>query len=91
MLYDITENGIKFYEWIGSRHGADFDLYPIKEVHTQEDVKLAKKELLADYDVLSIRLTWVTQQESDEMYLFLHPIAEVNRQMNIELNKSKSL
>ncbi len=90
MLYDITDNGMKFYEWIGSRHGADFDLYPIKEVHTQDDIEQAKRELRTKYDVLSIRLTWVTQEESDEMYLFLHPVAEVNRQMNIELLKSKT-
>lgn len=50
---------IKIEESIPTARGVNFMLYPIKDVHTEEDVANCKSELHRLRDVITIRTTWL--------------------------------
>lgn len=55
--------GIDFIEWNDSAAGAKFELYPIKDIHTVQQVGEAKKVLKRDRDVVKIYTTWITVKQ----------------------------
>ena len=59
---DQTKNGIDYDWWLAGPNGASFELFPVREKHTIEDVKQAKRELKNDQDVVGpIQVTWKEQ------------------------------
>jgi hypothetical protein len=50
---------IKVDEWLAGPQGMNFMLYPVKGVHTDEDVAEVKKQLYRDRDVVTLRTTWI--------------------------------
>lgn len=50
---------IRFDEWCTGPQGMRFELYPIKDLHTDTDVNAVKAQLYRDRDVVQIRTTWL--------------------------------
>ncbi len=50
---------IKIDEWCTGPQGMRFELYPIKDLHTDADVNTVKAQLYRDRDVVQIRTTWL--------------------------------
>jgi len=82
MLYEITENKIKYSSWATGPQGSRFELYPILAKNTIGDVKRSQLELYNNYDVVKIYIVWITQDQYDNMMLWLHPIAKINKHLN---------
>jgi len=53
-----TEPSINFESYITGPNGARFTLFPIREQHTDEDVRKAKRWLHAQRDVLNLKVEW---------------------------------
>lgn len=51
---------IKIDEWLAGPQGMTFEIYPVKDVHTQQEVEAVKQQLYRDRDVVGhIRVTWL--------------------------------
>jgi CRISPR/Cas system-associated protein endoribonuclease Cas2 len=86
MVYEITDNGIKYDSWADGPQGMKFEVYPVIGQHSPEDVRAAEKQIFSNQDVVGrIRVKWVTRQEWDKMKLFLHIKSTENDRLNKEL------
>ena len=83
MVEGITNSGIKYDSYITGPQGARFELF-VTPNHTIVDIASAKHQLKNEQDVVKIYIIKVSQEESDKLLLFLHPIASVNRKLNEE-------
>ena len=81
MIEGITDSGMKYNSYMTGPQGSRFELYRTPR-HTPVDVASAKMQLKREQDVVKIYLIDVTQEESDAMELFLHPIASINKLLN---------
>lgn len=69
MSKEYTDNGIEFDSDLAGPRGMSFTLKPIKGVHTEDDVKSAKRQLFIDRDVVgAFKVEWQTPQESGEFH-----------------------
>lgn len=64
-MYDYTENGMLFYEYMTGLQGARFILFPA-DMHSLEDIAEAKRELRSERDVVS--LSMATAEDRDDFY-----------------------
>lgn len=53
---------IKVDEWLAGPQGMNFMIYPIKDIHTEEDITKIKAQLHRDRDVVQIRTTWLRKE-----------------------------
>lgn len=82
MLYEITENGIKYDSWATGPQGQRFELYPITGKNMVADVAIAKQEVFDNFDVVRIHIKWISQEQHNNMMLWLHPISKINKHLN---------
>jgi hypothetical protein len=61
--YTETEKPVAYTYYLTGPQGARFELYPVKDDHTEEDVKLAKTWLYRNQDVVSIQVRWVNPND----------------------------
>lgn len=59
-----TPNPIEYESWITGPQGARFALYPIKDTHTEEDIRTAKHWLKNNRDVVSLQVRWKHQGDT---------------------------
>ena len=86
MVYQITDNGIKYDSWANGPQGMKFEIYPVIGQHTPDDVEQAMRELKGEQDVVGrIRVKHVTRKEWDNMKLLLHIKSKENDRLNQEL------
>ncbi len=64
---DKTSNGIEYVDELAGMLGARFWLYPIKGVHTQEDVAQAKAELRRERDVVGLKIEWKNENRKSNL------------------------
>jgi hypothetical protein len=57
-MYEKTDNGILYDSWVEGPDGVRIELFPQKDKHTSEDVKVAKHQLRNSQDVLGFKITW---------------------------------
>lgn len=66
---DVAE-GVPFEWWLANADGAGFCLVPTKGVHTDEQVKRAKQELMRNRDVVGrIGVYWVNPSRQTALSL----------------------
>jgi len=85
MTYEVTESGIKYDWWIDGPQAGKFKLFPVKGVHSQDDIKNSKAELKRDFDVVYIELEWVTKEQNEQLTMWKGSLGNGNVEQTIEL------
>lgn len=77
-MTELVGNNIK-YDYALGVGGARFFLFPLKDYHTEEDVKRAKAELRRDHDVLSINSETLEWEKWKELTVWIVMRADQNK------------
>jgi hypothetical protein len=56
---------IKVEEYLAGPQGMNFIVYPVKDIHTSEDVEAVKKQLYRNRDVVTLRTEWLRNEAKD--------------------------
>lgn len=59
---------IKIDEWCTGPQGMRFELYTIKDLHTDADINTVKAQLYRDRDVVQIKATWLRAEGLSTCY-----------------------
>lgn len=69
---DNTHNGIPYEDFVTGPQGARFILHPVKDVHTEDQVVQAIRELKVARDVVGMKVAWWTRGKDVQLkYFFL--------------------
>lgn len=60
-MEEVTPQGIRYDWWLTGPDGARFELFPVRGVHTDQQVAQSKSWLRNEQDVVSIKVTWKDQ------------------------------
>jgi hypothetical protein len=56
---------IKVEEYLAGPQGMNFIVYPVKDVHTAEDLEATKAQIRRDRDVVTLRTVWLRKETKD--------------------------
>ena len=88
-MLETTDNGIEFDWHITGPQGVRFCLYPIKDKHSEEDVKAARRDLYYNHDVVSIQVRWKLKDDKSDPPEKI-PDLVIIKELREELGKLKS-
>jgi vacuolar-type H+-ATPase subunit I/STV1 len=83
-----TEVPIRFDWSLAGPNGARFILYPVKGVHTDQDVKRATAFLYKNRDVVSLQVRWVKEPSFDQPEKI--PDILLNKELQVQLGEKES-
>jgi predicted RNase H-like nuclease (RuvC/YqgF family) len=63
----LCEPRIKYEWYLTGPQGARYILYPIKDVHSKEDVNKAKAWIHKNFDVVSLQVRWIKEDDDSPM------------------------
>ncbi|MBC8315249.1 MAG: hypothetical protein H8E51_07075 [Bacteroidetes bacterium] len=63
-MIDVTQttNPIIYGWWLANVDGASFELYPMKTLHNKDDINEAKRYLVNQHDIVSVRVIWMNKE-----------------------------
>jgi hypothetical protein len=85
-MTELLDNAVK-YDYSLGVGGARFVLMPLKNFHTEEDIRKAKNQLYTDHDVLSINTEWKEWSEWKDLKVWLAINSDKNNNLNVEFHK----
>lgn len=83
-----TEPPIDFNWSLSGPNGARFILYPLRDIHTHEDVKRASGYLHRTKKVTSLQVRWLNEREENLPEKI--PDALINKELQIQLGQKES-
>ena len=87
MLYDRTNNQIKYHEYSTGPQGMRYTLFPVGDRNTYAQLAEAKSQLKREQDVVKITIEWIEREDWRGMKLFFHPNAKINNHLNKEYHE----
>ncbi len=82
MLYDRTDNQIKYNYYFTGPQGARFILFPVIGRNKPSQILAAKEQLHRESDVVKIYTEWIDEKEWRTMKLQLHVTVKENDFLN---------
>jgi hypothetical protein len=86
-MTELVENTTIKYDYALGVGGARFWLFPLKGVHTEEQIKAAIFIIKRDHDVISVRYESLEWEEWKKVPVWFHAEKDQNSKINSKFHK----